>query len=46
MASDFQKYLLEQRAVLDNDGGKLLNEDNDVRPVSSKISSNLVTVKS
>ncbi|KAH7853721.1 hypothetical protein Vadar_005915 [Vaccinium darrowii] len=28
-----QKYLLEQRAVLDNDGGKLLNEDNDVRPV-------------
>ncbi|KAI8564470.1 hypothetical protein RHMOL_Rhmol03G0183900 [Rhododendron molle] len=28
-----QKYLLEQRAVLDNDGGKLLNEDNDIRPV-------------
>ncbi|XP_058207484.1 ATP-dependent DNA helicase SRS2-like protein At4g25120 isoform X2 [Rhododendron vialii] len=28
-----RKYLLEQRAVLDNDGGKLLNEDNDVRPV-------------
>ncbi|PHT52496.1 ATP-dependent DNA helicase SRS2-like protein [Capsicum baccatum] len=28
-----QKYLLEQRAVLDNDGGKLLNEDHDVRPV-------------
>ncbi|XP_059666899.1 ATP-dependent DNA helicase SRS2-like protein At4g25120 [Cornus florida] len=28
-----QKYLLEQRAVLDADGGKLLNEDNDVRPV-------------
>ncbi|PHU03109.1 hypothetical protein BC332_28360 [Capsicum chinense] len=27
------KYLLEQRAVLDNDGGKLLNEDHDVRPV-------------
>ncbi|KAE9465046.1 hypothetical protein C3L33_03031, partial [Rhododendron williamsianum] len=24
-----QKYLLEQRAVLDNDGGKLLNEDNE-----------------
>lgn len=28
-----QKYLLEQRAVHDNDGGKLLNEDHDVRPV-------------
>ncbi|PSS33225.1 ATP-dependent DNA helicase SRS2-like protein [Actinidia chinensis var. chinensis] len=28
-----QKYLLEQRAVLDNDGRKLLNEDNDLRPV-------------
>ncbi|KAG6426773.1 hypothetical protein SASPL_111007 [Salvia splendens] len=28
-----QKYLLEQRAVCDVDGGKLLNEDNDVRPV-------------
>ncbi|KAK6117845.1 hypothetical protein DH2020_048408 [Rehmannia glutinosa] len=26
-----QKYLLEQRAVLDVDGGKLLNEDNDLR---------------
>ncbi|GAB2235527.1 hypothetical protein Drorol1_Dr00025952 [Drosera rotundifolia] len=26
-------YLLEQRAVLDNEGGKLLNEDNDVRSV-------------
>ncbi|CAE6178057.1 unnamed protein product [Arabidopsis arenosa] len=28
-----QKYLLEQRAVVDNDGGKLLNEDNDLRSV-------------
>lgn len=28
-----QKYLLEQRAVIDNDGGKLLNEDNDLRSV-------------
>ncbi|KAK6121752.1 hypothetical protein DH2020_044504 [Rehmannia glutinosa] len=28
-----QKYLLEQRAVLDVDGGKLLNEDNDLRSV-------------
>ncbi|KAM7272183.1 hypothetical protein ACFE04_026846 [Oxalis oulophora] len=28
-----QKYLLEQRAVIDNDGGKLLNEDNDIRSV-------------
>lgn len=28
-----QKYLLEQRAVLDNDAGKLLNEDNDLRSV-------------
>ncbi|KAA8539746.1 hypothetical protein F0562_026438 [Nyssa sinensis] len=28
-----QKYLLEQQAVLDVDGGKLLNEDNDIRPV-------------
>ncbi|XP_075111265.1 ATP-dependent DNA helicase SRS2-like protein At4g25120 [Nicotiana tabacum] len=28
-----QKYLLEQRAVHDNDGGKLLNEDHDVRSV-------------
>ncbi|RXH94807.1 hypothetical protein DVH24_024491 [Malus domestica] len=28
-----QKYLLEQRAVVDVDGGKLLNEDSDVRSV-------------
>uniref|UniRef100_A0A7N0UHR9 DNA 3'-5' helicase n=1 Tax=Kalanchoe fedtschenkoi TaxID=63787 RepID=A0A7N0UHR9_KALFE len=28
-----QKYLLDQRAVIDVDGGKLLNEDNDVRSV-------------
>ncbi|KAL0738941.1 hypothetical protein Bca4012_015151 [Brassica carinata] len=28
-----QKYLLEKRAVVDNDGGKLLNEDNDLRSV-------------
>ncbi|CAN0906131.1 ATP-dependent DNA helicase SRS2-like protein At4g25120, partial [Linum grandiflorum] len=28
-----QKYLVEQRAVVDVDGGKLLNEDNDVRSV-------------
>ncbi|XAR66087.1 DNA helicase [Bertholletia excelsa] len=28
-----QKYLLEQRAVLDIDGGKFLNEDNDIRSV-------------
>ncbi|KAF6152987.1 hypothetical protein GIB67_021592 [Kingdonia uniflora] len=28
-----QKYLLEQRAVVDVDGAKLLNEDNDLRPV-------------
>ncbi|KAK9913952.1 hypothetical protein M0R45_037751 [Rubus argutus] len=28
-----QKYLLEQRAVVDVDGGKLLNEDNDMRSV-------------
>ncbi|WZZ76075.1 hypothetical protein YC2023_087445 [Brassica napus] len=28
-----QKYLLEQRAVVDNGGGKLLNEDNDLRSV-------------
>ncbi|KAK9993881.1 hypothetical protein SO802_023584 [Lithocarpus litseifolius] len=28
-----QKYLLEQRAVIDVDGGKLLNEDNDIRSV-------------
>ncbi|XP_051121237.1 ATP-dependent DNA helicase SRS2-like protein At4g25120 [Andrographis paniculata] len=28
-----QKYLLEQKAVLDVDGSKLLNEDNDLRPV-------------
>ncbi|KAL6126907.1 hypothetical protein ACLB2K_074952 [Fragaria x ananassa] len=28
-----QKYLLEQRAVIDVDGGKLLNEDNDMRSV-------------
>ncbi|KAL3837901.1 hypothetical protein ACJIZ3_022492 [Penstemon smallii] len=27
------RYLLEQRAVLDVDGGKLLNEDNDLRLV-------------
>lgn len=28
-----QKYLFEQRAVVDADGGKLLNEDNDIRSV-------------
>ncbi|GAB2272776.1 hypothetical protein Dimus_007595 [Dionaea muscipula] len=28
-----QRYLLEQRAVLDIEGGKLLNEDNDLRSV-------------
>ncbi|XP_043806045.1 ATP-dependent DNA helicase SRS2-like protein At4g25120 isoform X2 [Manihot esculenta] len=28
-----QKYLLEQRAVVDVDGGKLLNEENDLRSV-------------
>ncbi|XP_056683975.1 ATP-dependent DNA helicase SRS2-like protein At4g25120 isoform X2 [Spinacia oleracea] len=28
-----QKYLLEQRAVISADGGKLLNEDNDLRSV-------------
>lgn len=28
-----QKYLLEKRAVVDFDGGKLLNEDNDIRSV-------------
>ncbi|KAK9293210.1 hypothetical protein L1049_021199 [Liquidambar formosana] len=28
-----QKYLLEQRAVADADGGKLLNEDTDLRSV-------------
>ncbi|RXH94825.1 hypothetical protein DVH24_024509 [Malus domestica] len=28
-----QKYRLEQRAVVDVDGGKLLNEDNDMRSV-------------
>ncbi|XP_010246078.1 PREDICTED: ATP-dependent DNA helicase SRS2-like protein At4g25120 isoform X2 [Nelumbo nucifera] len=28
-----QKYLLEQRAVVDVDSGKLLNEDNDIRSV-------------
>ncbi|XP_031259417.1 ATP-dependent DNA helicase SRS2-like protein At4g25120 [Pistacia vera] len=28
-----QKYLLEQRAVVNSDGGKLLNEDNDLRSV-------------
>lgn len=29
-----QKYLLEQQAVLDVDGGKLLNEEHDIRSVS------------
>ncbi|XP_020263066.1 ATP-dependent DNA helicase SRS2-like protein At4g25120 isoform X2 [Asparagus officinalis] len=28
-----RKYLLEQRAVIDAEGGKLLNEDNDLRSV-------------
>ncbi|XP_062188297.1 ATP-dependent DNA helicase SRS2-like protein At4g25120 [Phragmites australis] len=28
-----QKYLLEKRAVIDADNGKLLNEDNDIRSV-------------
>lgn len=32
-----QKYLLEKQAVVDVDGGKLLNEDNDLRPVSMKV---------
>lgn len=32
-----QKYLLEQRAVVDVDGGKLLNEDNDLRSVSKHV---------
>jgi hypothetical protein len=31
----WQQYLLEKRAVIDNDGGKFLNEDNDIRSVSS-----------
>ncbi|KAM0868494.1 hypothetical protein ACQ4PT_041286 [Festuca glaucescens] len=26
-----KQYLLEKRAVIDNDGGKFLNEDNDIR---------------
>lgn len=30
-----QKYLLEKRAVVDVDNGKLLNEDSDIRSVSS-----------
>jgi hypothetical protein len=30
-----QKYLLEKRAIVDADGGKLLNEDNDIRSVST-----------
>ncbi|XP_071929791.1 ATP-dependent DNA helicase SRS2-like protein At4g25120 isoform X3 [Coffea arabica] len=30
---ELQRYLLEQRAVVDVDGGKLLNEDNDLRSV-------------
>ncbi|XP_044491761.1 ATP-dependent DNA helicase SRS2-like protein At4g25120 isoform X1 [Mangifera indica] len=28
-----QKYLLEQQAIVNSDGGKLLNEDNDIRSV-------------
>lgn len=32
--SYLQKYLLEQQAVINVDGGKLLNEDNDIRSVS------------
>ncbi|XP_077235157.1 P-loop containing nucleoside triphosphate hydrolases superfamily protein [Tasmannia lanceolata] len=28
-----QKYLLDQRAIVDSDSGKLLNEDNDLRSV-------------
>lgn len=35
----FKKYLLEQRAIIDVDGGKLLNEDNDIRSVSMEFSS-------
>ncbi|RVW98206.1 Retrovirus-related Pol polyprotein from transposon RE1 [Vitis vinifera] len=34
----YDKYLLEQRAVVDVDGGKLLNEDNDIRSSDSKAS--------
>jgi len=30
---EFQKYLLEQRAVTDVDGGTFLNEDYDIRSV-------------
>ena len=32
-----QRYLLEQRAVIDVDSGKYLNEDGDIRSVSVEI---------
>ena len=35
VAFRLQKYLLEKRAVVDVDNGKLLNEDSDIRSVSS-----------
>jgi hypothetical protein len=35
VAFRLQKYLLEKRAVVDVDNGKLLNEDSDIRLVSS-----------
>lgn len=34
MNFEFQKYLLEQRAITDVDGGTFLNEDYDMRSVS------------
>ena len=34
MNYEFQKYLLEQRAITDVDGGTFLNEDYDIRSVS------------
>jgi hypothetical protein len=37
----WQKYLLEKRAVVDFDNGKLLNEDSDIRSVSSTPSMHL-----
>jgi len=37
----WQKYLLEKRAVVDVDNGKLLNEDSDIRSVSSTPSMHL-----
>ena len=39
-----QKYLLEKQAAVDSDGGKSLNEDNDLRSVSLEFTATIVAL--